>query len=262
MSASATDRVLGVSLLARDVPRDYTALADALVAFYRACGRPAQWISPTARTSLGRRRKFRDDTLRAIVTDDENTDVMIGTESNITEHEISCFLRPRSPSNQDYTMRWVTLTATGVSFDTPAVRALLAALIDLYPIAQGAVGGYRSLAYAAQECSFSGAVSPFDLDEPTRARLSRDQRLRLRFLQALRRLYPITIIGPNLWSQLPPIPEVEAMPVVETVGDCKLIHAWPTLVEPRDPEFLAGTVELRRWLWPYTIQNPADAIDA
>ena len=26
-----------------------------------------------------------------------------------------------------------------------------------------------------------------------------------------------------------------------------------------DPEFLAATVRLRRWLWPHTFQNPLDA---
>ena len=261
MSVSATDVVLGLSMVAHDVPRDYEALADAIIAFYRSCGRPAQWISPIGRTSLGRRRKFRDDTLRAIVNDDENTDVLLGVGSNITEHEITCFLRPRDPVNQDFTMRWMTLTATGLSFTAPAVRALLASMIDVYPIAHGAIGGYRSLAYAAQECSFSGAVSPFELDEATRARLSRDQRLRLQFSGALRRLYPITIVGPDLWSKLSPIPALDPQPLVEDIADCKVIHAWPTLVEPRDPTFLAGTVELRRWLWPFTIQNPADAIE-
>jgi hypothetical protein len=40
-----------------------------------------------------------------------------------------------------------------------------------------------------------------------------------------------------------------------------VLTAWPTLCEPRDPDFLRATRELRRWLWPFTIQNPADHVD-
>ena len=42
------------------------------------------------------------------------------------------------------------------------------------------------------------------------------------------------------------------------LADCKMVTAWPTLVDPHDLQFLLGTRELRRWLWPHTIQNPAD----
>jgi hypothetical protein len=45
------------------------------------------------------------------------------------------------------------------------------------------------------------------------------------------------------------------------LGNCKMLTCWPELVEPHDPAFLAGTSALRRWLWPYTIQNPADDPD-
>lgn len=259
MSASeSSGDVLGLSLLASDVPRDYARLAEIIVAFYRAIGRPAQWISPWRRDVLARRRKFREQTLRETLLDEQMLGVTVGISDEITEHQVKCFLRPVDPSNEAFETRWVSLTATGLAFETPAVRALLAALIDVYPIAQGGVARYRSLAYAAQECSFSGAVSLFELDDATRTRLSRDQMLSGRFLRRLRRLYPVTIIGPTLWADLPPLP-VGAK--VEAVGDCKLLHAWPELVEPRDPEFLAGTTELRRWLWPFTIQNQADTPD-
>jgi hypothetical protein len=33
------------------------------------------------------------------------------------------------------------------------------------------------------------------------------------------------------------------------------------LIEPHDPAFLADTAALRRWIWPHTIQNPADDPD-
>jgi hypothetical protein len=263
MSASETRRdVLGVSLIASDTPRDYAALADAILEFYDAIQRRLDWFSGLGRKSWGKIRKFRPKAFRDYILSDDTKMVHFGPEESATEHTIELFLRPDDPAKQDYETRWVTLTATGLAFETPAVRTLLARLIDLYPIAQGFVGGYRSLVYAAKECSGSGAVSGLDLDEATRARLHEDQMLRGRFLRRVRRLYPITIFGPKLWHELPPLPALDPMPKVEDVGDCKLLHAWPQLVEPRDPEFLAGTTELRRWLWPFTIQNPADAIDA
>ncbi|MBV8760964.1 MAG: hypothetical protein JO257_26960 [Deltaproteobacteria bacterium] len=237
-------------------------MTNAIVRFYDACGRPARWINAWPRNGVVKRRTFRPGTLNEVIRDEEMTGFTVTVSDDATEHCIRCFLRPLSPDTAERELRWVTLTATGLPFETPAVRDLLEAVIDVYPIIQGSVGGYRSLTHAAQECCFSGAVSAWDLDDATRGRLKVDQRLDHHFKTTLRRLYPITIIGAELWRPLPPVPAVDPMPRVEAIGDCKLIHAWPTLVEPRDPEFLAGTIELRRWLWPHTIQNPADAIEA
>jgi hypothetical protein len=260
--ASETKRdVLGISLLASDTPRDYGALVDAILEFYAAIGRPLTWFSGLGRKSWGKVRKFRPKSFRDYILDEDTKMAHFGPEGSATEHSIEVFLRPDNPAKQEYETRWITLTATGLAYETPAVRTLLARLIDLHPIVHGGIGGYRSLVYAAKECSFSGAVSGIDLDEVTRERLGEDQMLRGRFLRRVRRLYPITIVGPTLWKELPSLPALGPMPKVETVGDCKLIHAWPELVEPRDPEFLAGTTELRRWLWPFTIQNPADALE-
>jgi hypothetical protein len=263
MNASETERdVLGVSLIAYDTPRDYAALVDAILEFYDAIERPLDWFSGLGRKSWGKIRKFRPKSFRDYILDDDTKIVDFGPEASATEHVLQCFLRPDNPSRQEFETRWVTLTATGLRFESPAVRTLLARLIDLYPIAHGFIAGFRSLKYAAKECSNSGAVTAVDIDAMTRARLKEDQMRSHGYLRRVRRLYPITIVGPTLWTELPPLPPVDPLPTVEAVGDCKLIHAWPELVEPRDPEFLAGTTELRRWLWPFTIQNPADAIDA
>ncbi|MEJ7599424.1 MAG: hypothetical protein WKG01_16070 [Kofleriaceae bacterium] len=186
----------------------------------------------------------------------------VGDVTSPDEIVVDCYLRPLFPDNQEFATRWVTLTGIGLSIDSGALRQFLVAVAKLYPMIQGGIGGYRSLAHAAKECSFSGAFSPFEIDPDTRERLGEDQMLRGRFLRRLRRLYPITVIGPEIWSQLPPMPNVDPAPKVEDLGDCKMLTVWPELVEPRDPAFLAGTVELRRWLWPFTIQNPADALEA
>jgi hypothetical protein len=51
----------------------------------------------------------------------------------------------------------------------------------------------------------------------------------------------VTIIGPDIWATLPPMPAFDPMPTVEELGNCKLVTAWHGLCEPRDPAFLRGT---------------------
>ena len=51
--------VLGVSLIARDTPRDYGALVDAILEFYDALARTPTWFSGLGRKSWGKIRKFR-----------------------------------------------------------------------------------------------------------------------------------------------------------------------------------------------------------
>ena len=50
-------------------------------------------------------------------------------------------------------------------------------------------------------------------------------------------------------------------PTVTDLGNCKMVTAWSVLCGARDPAFLRDTVALRAWLWPRTIQNPADHVD-
>ncbi|MEZ4363316.1 MAG: hypothetical protein R3B48_24280 [Kofleriaceae bacterium] len=76
-----------------------------------------------------------------------------------------------------------------------------------------------------------------------------------------RRLYPITLLGPKLANQLSAADALAAGALaVQELNGSLLIDAYPSIVETWDPEFLRTTVNLRRWLWPHTIQNPADAV--
>jgi hypothetical protein len=76
-----------------------------------------------------------------------------------------------------------------------------------------------------------------------------------------RRLYPITLLGPKLASQLTAAGALTAGALaVKEINGSLLIDAYPTVVETWEPEYLNATVKLRRWLWPHTIQNPADAV--
>lgn len=253
--------MLGISFLAATGPRDFSALTEAVLAFYDAIAqRPTEFVSLRNDSKIGRR-LFTPAQFRKLVRDERIEEFHIGDVTEPDAVVVECWLRPRYPEDQRFETRWITITGTGISYGSPPVRELMKTIVSLYEIAQGCVAEYRSLAYARKECSFSGAYSPFELDPETAERLGEDQMCRGLFLSRLRRLYPVTIIGPRIWSELPAMPTFDPAPTVEELGDCKVLKAWPELVEPRDPAFLAGTVELRRWLWPYTIQNPADAVD-
>jgi hypothetical protein len=76
----------------------------------------------------------------------------------------------------------------------------------------------------------------------------------------VRRLYPITLVGPRLRASLGASDAVAAgAAAAREVAGSLLIDAYPAVVETWDPAFLRATEGLRRWLWPLTLQNPADA---
>jgi hypothetical protein len=75
----------------------------------------------------------------------------------------------------------------------------------------------------------------------------------------IRRVYPITLLGPRLAHQVD-IAQLEAAGAtnVEQVGGSIIFDATPRLIEAWTPEYLGATIELRRLLWPLSFQNPAD----
>jgi hypothetical protein len=133
----------------------------------------------------------------------------------------------------------------------------LRAACAVYPVAHGGVLRPPSRDHAAAETELIGNV---DLDPEFRKRISFDSMHSHEALTKLRRLYPVTIIGPRRSGppcrRCPPAPTRRCD--VRDLADCKMITAWPTLTDPHDLDFLLGTRDLRRWLWPYTIGNPAD----
>ncbi len=262
MSASAaTDRALGVSFIPLDQPSDQGAVADEVVRFFEDSGLRPEEIVVWRRDGVSRR-AYSAKAVRAVALDPSVREISIWPPEWRYGSELHCYLRTHDPAAPEFEVRYVTLTTDRLPLimGEPVWR-LLASIVALYPISHGCVGGYRSMAHASRECSLSGAVSAELLDPATRSRLEEDDLCTNIAKRKLRRLYPITIIGPDIWAQLPPMPDVSPAPTVEDLGNCKLLTAWPTLCEPRDPDFLRGTRALREWLWPYTIQNPADHVD-
>ncbi len=133
--------------------------------------------------------------------------------------------------------------------------SFLATACAAYDVVHGGVIGAKTTYYVSAEARLAGGGM---IDDDAERRLAFDRAHANEAVNKLRRLYPVTIIGPAIWAALPPLPSVDPPLVVRDLADCKMVTAWPTLVDPHDLQFLLGTRELRRWLWPHTIQNPAD----
>lgn len=155
----------------------------------------------------------------------------------------------------DRFVRCSELVAPVTGPDDERVERFLARTCAAYPVSHGGVFRAASSTHASAEANLVGNS---DLDPEVSKRIGFDAMNRTAAITKLRRLYPMTIVGPAIWAALPPLPAVEPPLVVRDLGGCKMITAWPTLVDPHDPQFLLGTRALRQWLWPHTIQNPAD----
>lgn len=261
MSASpVTSRALGISFTPSDGPKEPARIAEALLEMYEAMGfQPNSMSVWRQKTSHPR---FSANALRKAMEDPETRNVLLWSADVYDGPEVHCFLRPADLEDQTFEVRHLSVCSPRIPVRlTPELRKLLEVFVEQYPVVHGSIGGYRSAKYAAEECSFSGAAREGDIDAETTERLGEDQMLRNVAKRKLRRLYPITLIGPELWAKLPPLPGTSAPVTVEDLGNCKMLTCWPELVEPHDPAFLAGTAALRRWIWPHTIQNPADDPD-
>lgn len=121
-------------------------------------------------------------------------------------------------------------------------------------------GVFRAPVFNQALYEIHGGGNLHDEPRPFSERIAFDMRLENYWTKA-RRLYPITLLGPKLASQLSAADALAAGALaVQELNGSLLIDAYPTVVETWDPDYLRATVNLRKWLWPHTIQNPADAV--
>ncbi len=244
-----------------DGPREPPAVAEAVLSFLDTAGLKLK--SMTVRQAKSSHPRFSARALRKAFDDPSTREVWVWAPNVYDGMAVRCFLRCAEPVAEEFELRFVTIVSNQVPMEmTSALRRLADAFVDQYPVVHGSIGGYRSTQYASQECSFSGSTRVDDMDEETKQRLKTDSLDYQISKHLLRRLYPVTIIGPELWAKLPPLPQTEVPVKVEDLGNCKMLTCWHEMVEPHDPAFLAGTKELRRWIWPHTILNPADEPDS
>jgi len=202
-------------------------------------------------------RAFKPETLRQVAADPTARRLSVWAEAPTSCPYLRLHLRDE-PGFEDREQRWGGVVMPATTDVTPLLD-LVRAIGQLAPIVSAGLARYESAARAEAEC-WGGGDSQ-ELDAVTDARLYEDAMSWRRSRTKLRRLYPMTIIGPAIWRDLPPMPAFTPAPTVENLGDCKLLTAWPTLCDPRDPAFLRANRDLRAWLWPHTIENPADHVD-
>lgn len=169
--------------------------------------------------------------------------------------ELSLFLHEYAPWQASTDRRHVVLSTPETDIGDARITSFLEAACSVYPVAHGGVLRTPSRDHAIAETSL---ILNQALDADAYERISFDSMHSHEAQTKLRRLYPVTIIGPAIWATLPPLPATDPPLVVRDLADCKMITAWPTLTDPHDLDFLLGTRDLRRWLWPHTIGNPAD----
>jgi hypothetical protein len=75
----------------------------------------------------------------------------------------------------------------------------------------------------------------------------------------IRRIYPVTLLGPAFAGAANADLLRAAGARVEAVRDSLIVDGHAPVIPAWDPAYLAATVELRRAAWPVTIQNLADA---
>lgn len=170
--------------------------------------------------------------------------------------EISLDLRDEPGSLRDSSARrFVEVMTPLVAPGDPRLLRFLQVACAAYDVVQGGVCAAPNYQQANAEMNLTLSS---ELAPETYRRIQFDAMHQHEAQTKLRRLYPVTIIGPAIWATLPPLPATDPPLVVRDLADCKMITAWPTLTDPHDLDFLLGTRDLRRWLWPYTIGNPAD----
>ena len=210
-----------------------------------------------ARMLLGNKhRKFADPAFAAHVADSESLRVTIYT-AGPTPSSAYLYLRDAALKDPNSADRNHALVVERVARET--LFEFLAVTHRHFSVISANIAGHADHSYAEKESIRMGVAGAWDA--ATVARVDWDTMMRKGARTKLIRLSPITVIGPSLWATLPPMPTFDSAPSVEDLPGapgCKVITAWPTLCSPRDPDFLRGTRALRAWLWPHTIQNPAD----
>jgi hypothetical protein len=255
-----TEQVIGVGLELAAAPAAPAALGRAALSFYRATDAEPERVTYTK--GQVETAAFSAALFNQLLEDPAVVRVSLWGESEGVP-SVRIYLRfvpdPEIPLKEEFETRWFGVSLRGSSQAIPGpLMALLRDIVPFVAVAQGCVGGFPDADWAGAECWLG--PSPADLPDSDRERLKQDERFRKRRQRQLRRLYPVTIVGPTIWAQLPPLPEGTGA-TVEDIGECKVLTTWPVLCGPRDPEFLRGTRALREWMWPYTIQNPADHLD-
>lgn len=254
------------------------ALLAALAEFFDTLGDAPKSVwatSPGGRS--GRTRAFSWKTMAALGADD-HTGTISSNELRSRPLEdrpgfrstfrISMYLRHNpavEPRFQPPAELWVAVESPSVGFKSMpgAAQTLVARCAERMPILHGGVTQLDNLEQAS--CEVTGGMRSEVNGQPPlfQRRREHDWWMNEAVIRTkCRRLYWTTMLGPTLASAAGGAEAARAAGALDVreVNGSLIFQAMAG--PPRDsldPEFLAATVRLRRWLWPHTFQNPLDA---
>lgn len=256
MSVKLPDGWLGLTAVVRHDVDDLDGLFSEILSYYERLGARPDWLSHSAHK--GRPFAFKDKRLLGLAGQAAVRRLYLTSKSDDNPAG-TCQLYVRDdPAITEFERRWSGLFIHA-SLGVEPLRTIAALLDRRFGLVQAGIMRHGRRPDTEREVVEGGNRA--EADPQIVERIEWDAwKWRLSHTK-LRRLYPVTIIGQEIWSQLPPMPAFEPAPTIEDLGTCKVLTAWPTVCEPRDPAFLRGTRALREWLWPCTIQNPADHVD-
>jgi len=210
--------VVGLGIVAGPGLADAAVVDALLAAFFDKLGTwptKATWLAPRPTTKPLTRPR-----MQALIADPGISDVSFWGEPSSTSPRVDLHLRDREDA-PDGERRWSSIVSLGRE-TLPAVLELAGGLVDQIPLVSGGIGLYPTRAYAEQEGRGGGVIG--EVDPLTDARLGEDQLCWRRTRTKLRRLYPVTVIGPAIWATLPPMPAFDPMPRITDLGACKLLQ--------------------------------------
>jgi hypothetical protein len=144
-----------------------------------------------------------------------------------------------------------------------ASSAFVARCAEVLPVVHGGITRLDNLAQAESETR--GTATHIERQPATfQRRREHDWWMNQAILRTkCRRLYWTTLLGPALAQAAGGADAARDAGAFDVRGVNGSLIVRAMEGPPRDsldPEFLAATVRLRRWLWPHTFQNPLDAV--
>lgn len=226
--------------------------------------RPESMFTCTPGGRVSRDRKVKWTTVEEWVAAPTTGTLSMHTYEGAARRVLSVYLRHKPDSDRRFhAPAEIWLGAEGAAGDEllQASDAFLGFATSIPGVLFGGITFVDNLAQAWSEVT--GTATDIEKQSAAfQARHAHDWRLYLDTWTLCRRLYWKTLLGPTLAAAAGGADAARAAGALDLreLDGSLLFQAMPG--PPRDsldPEFLAATTSLRRWLWPHTFKNPLDA---
>jgi hypothetical protein len=249
--------------------KDPAALLSALERLCREVGlTPTKMMVTTPIGRVSRPHKLTDERLReAVASDSVGSTVLSWARKDQEELTVRYYLRHHHPVDTRFQAPALHYTFMPLPAD-PALRHrrlaavetfLLDASLPFVPL-HGAIAAAYEHDHAAEEINMSAEARFAPDGRPLRHRTDFDQLASEALWTRARRLYWTTLLGPELAATAGGAGAARAAGAarVEDRHGCLIVQSTDDVADSLAFDWHARTRNLRRWLWPHTIQNPGD----